>query len=412
MDLAAIEAVVETDGTDPLDVVAHLVDVSLLHITEAADGEPSISMLQTIRSFARDRLDSSGEGEEVRLRHARWCLGVATDICNTLHGPTQMNALDRMDVVQEDIRAALRWCLQPAREVGRERLELGYQLLSPMNTYWHRFGYGAEGHGWHERAVALGDREDSCGLLHALHGLAVLQLQQNEVVRATAALERSMEMARRLGDLDLEAREANSLGVARREAGDMSGARELIQHSIALARQIGNRSREATALSNMVVILLDSGAHAEAVEAARTAIAADVALDDPWGVAINQTNLTLALLRAEGPEQAYRHLTSTADATVALADPELSIVVVELFAAALAELGDSERAALLIGTGDAQRREVGMPRTAADQAHLDRSLNIARADLAPDDWAAAYSQGTHISIQEAVGTAMSALTRH
>ena len=40
----------------------------------APDGEPRVGMLQTIRAFARDRLDDSGESDEARLRHARWCV--------------------------------------------------------------------------------------------------------------------------------------------------------------------------------------------------------------------------------------------------------------------------------------------------------------------------------------------------
>ncbi len=405
-DLTAIESVIGADEADSLDVVAHLVDVNLVQINEASDGEPIVSMLQTIRSFARDRLDASGEGDEIRMRHARWCLDVATQISNMLHGPSQMSALDRMDIVQEDIRAALDWCLRPPSDVDRERVELGHRLLSPMNTYWHRFGYLAEGRGWHERAIDIADREDSIGLVHALHGLAVLALQQNDVSSATPALERSLKMAQRLGDRDVEARESNSLGVARREAGDVSGARKLIEQSIAVAREIENPERESTALSNMVIILIDSGDYAAAVEAARKAIAVDVSLDDPWGVAINETNMAMALLRAEGPEKAYEHLFSTAARTVALADPELSIAVVEVLAATVAELGDAERAALLIGTSDIQREHAGMPRSAPDQAHIDHSLTLARGSLSAETWKAAYAKGAVLSIEEATTEAL------
>lgn len=405
-DLAAVESVVGTDDADPLDVVAHLVDVSLLQIAEAPDGEPIVSMLQTIRSFACDRLDGSEEGDEIRLRHARWCLEVATQISDTLHGPTQMSALDRMDIVQEDIRAALNWCLRPASDGSREHIDVGYGLLAPMNTYWHRFGYLAEGRGWHERAIAIADGEDSVGLVHALHGMAVLGLQQNDVSNVTPALERALEMARRLGDRELEARESNSLGVARREAGDTAGARKLIEHSIAVSRQIGDPEREATALSNMVMILLDSGDYAAAVDAARRAVAADVALNDPWGVGINETNMTMALLRAEGPEQAFRHLIDTARRTVALADPELSIAVVEVLAATLAELGDTERAALLVGTADAHRTHSGMPRSRPDQLHFDQSIRLARTALSSEVWNLAYSRGGQLSLEEATTEAL------
>ena len=66
--LDAVEQVVgvgRDDPRDPLDVVAHLVDVSLLEIVEGPDGEPMVFMLETIRRFARDLLEASGASDAV-----------------------------------------------------------------------------------------------------------------------------------------------------------------------------------------------------------------------------------------------------------------------------------------------------------------------------------------------------------
>ncbi len=222
-DLRAVEAVVGSDLGDPLDAVVGLADASLVQVLDSSDGEPRVGMLQTIRAFARDRLDSSGEGDETRLRHARWCLEVAGEIDELLRGPTQMSALDRMDDVEEDIRAALGWCLRPEAGTDAVRTECGFRLLSAMSRYWYRFGYVAEGRGWHERAMQVTGGADSPEMLDALHNLGVMLLQQGDVTAASPSLERALEMARRMGERDLEARELNSLGVARREAGEAGG---------------------------------------------------------------------------------------------------------------------------------------------------------------------------------------------
>ena len=59
-DLAALAAVAVTGagpaGADPLDLVAELQDVSLITVTEGADGEPRLGMLETIREYALERL--------------------------------------------------------------------------------------------------------------------------------------------------------------------------------------------------------------------------------------------------------------------------------------------------------------------------------------------------------------------
>ncbi|MDQ3485649.1 MAG: tetratricopeptide repeat protein, partial [Actinomycetota bacterium] len=415
-DLDAIEYVVGAESGDPLDVVAHLVDVSLLQIVEAPAGEPVVSMLETIRQFARERLKDTEESDEMRLRHARWCLQVANEIGALLHGPSQMSALDRMDAVEEDIRAALDWCLDPAGEFSTERRECGYALLAPMDTYWYRFGYAAEGRGWHDRALRIvesGDDGDSVGLLDSLHGMGILAVQQGDLVPGAEALERALEMARRLGDVDREARESNSLGIARREAGDLAGARRLIERSMSLARQVENPQREATALANLVILYVDSGEYAAAVDAARKAVAADHALGDPWGVAISQGNLILALLYAEGPHRAHEHLVDVATDAVALGDTELSIGILESFATVMAGLGHLGRAASLLGAAEHHRELSGIPRTAPDQGHLDRFIGPARQSLSTQEWERAYTAGKAMSLEAAVaaGLATQAVSR-
>jgi predicted ATPase/class 3 adenylate cyclase len=411
VDLPAIEEVAASEVDDPLDAVAHLVDVSLVKVVEAPDGEPMITMLETIRQFARDRLLESGECDDIRLRHARWCLQVSTEISGMVHGPAQMSALDRMSYVEEDIRAALDWCLQPPESAPVERRECGYALLASMNQYWYRFGYAAEGRGWYERGLAIVDsavEADSAVFVDALHGAGMLAVQQNDLVPGTAILERALETARRMGDRGREARECNSLGIARREAGDIVAARELIERSLALAQQTADPYREATALSNIVMLHLDVGDYQGAVDTARRAVAADQALKDPWGVGINQCNLVFALLNAEGARAAYEHVQEVGRDVVKLGDLELSVDLLESFAAVLAALGEFTRAATLLGTSEHQRATAGLVRSEPDQHHIDRFLLPAREQAGADTWDAALAAGRLLTIDDALNLGLDA----
>ena len=402
--LDAVQSVAATDGEDPLDVIAHLVDVSLAEIVEGPDGEPMVRLLETIRRYARERLGASGEYEEVRLRHARWCLEAATEVSALLSGPRQMSALDRMEAVEEDIRSALDWCLT-LKAGATERRECGLALLEPMDAYWYRFGYVAEGRGWHDRALAVLEHDASADpgrLVDALHGKGILAVQQNDLRTGAQALEKALELAHRIGDHFRESRESNSLGVARREAGDTEEARRLILRSASLAREIGDTQREAIALSNVVQIHLDAGEFGDAVAAARRAIDADRALGDPWGVAINQCNLVPALLNAEGPLAAHEQFVAAAPEAVALGDVELSVDVLDSGAAVWAALGDAVRAATLLGAADRQRELAGMPRAEPDQRHLDRFLDPAQRALGSHEWDRARARGAAMSIEDAV----------
>jgi predicted ATPase len=76
-DLDALAAVTGTGharqpAAYPLQLAAGLLNVSLVTVTEGADGEPRVGMLETIREYALERLRHAGELHSTRRRHARY----------------------------------------------------------------------------------------------------------------------------------------------------------------------------------------------------------------------------------------------------------------------------------------------------------------------------------------------------
>ncbi len=404
-DLEAVARVADTLDRDPLDVVAHLVDVSLVETTEGPDGEPMVWLLETIRLFARDRLADAGELEAARAQHALWCLAIATEANTQLGGALQMSALDRFHALEQDIQSALDWTLGASGPWRKERLESGLSLLEQMYRYWYRFSHAAEGRQWHERALArlrTGEVADSARIVDALHGQGIMALEQGDVVAGTQALERSLEMAQRLEDGYRGARESNSLGVARRLAGEFESARGLLEQSLELARAEEAPRLQASALSNMVTVLLDTGDYPAAVDAAQAAISLDRELDDEWGLAVDRSNLVFAVLFARGPQEALELLREGAGEAVALGDLQLSIDILENLACILAALGDVTGSATVLGSAQRHRDENSLRRPEPDQVHVDRFIQPARASMAPADWQRAFDAGSALSIEAAL----------
>ena len=78
--LEAAGAVCDPDGSSGagvLDDLGSLVEKSLLRRSTDSDGEPRFSMLETIREYALEQLESAGEAETVRRLHAHWFAQVA-----------------------------------------------------------------------------------------------------------------------------------------------------------------------------------------------------------------------------------------------------------------------------------------------------------------------------------------------
>ena len=124
---------------DPLDVIASLADKSLLQQSEPPDDEVRISMLETIREYALERLASSDEETATRRAHAAFCLVLAEEGAGQLAGAERRVWMNRFDLEQDNFRAALDWLTRMGL------LEWGMRLGNALHLYWQDHAHPAEG---------------------------------------------------------------------------------------------------------------------------------------------------------------------------------------------------------------------------------------------------------------------------
>jgi predicted ATPase/DNA-binding response OmpR family regulator len=297
--LEAIEEVCAGAGAPPmalLEGLAALVDASLLRRADA--GELRFTMLETIREYAWERLEQSGELPQLRRRHARCYLALAEAAGAELSGPGQIQWLDRLEREHDNLRAALEW----AREAGERELLL--RLAGALWGFWHTHGHQREGRRWLDaalqgsaqlppawRARALygvgwlaydqGDygqaaayhREglalfqqigDRAGMAEALRGLGELLLSQREFPRAQALFEQSLALSRELGHAEGQAWSLDHLGCAALEQGAYGQARGLFEQSLALFRGLHFPRGITWSLHNLGRVALEQGAYGQA----------------------------------------------------------------------------------------------------------------------------------------------------
>jgi predicted ATPase/class 3 adenylate cyclase len=394
VDMNAITSVAGADGHDTLDVLAGLVGASMVRVSEGPDGEPRIGMLETIRRFAAER--SAEAGDDTRMRHLDWCLDTVEQTVPMLRGNLHTVALDRLHAIDDEIRAALRFGLEPG---DSDRIESGRQLLIAVTTqYWYLFGNVAEARIWQERALAASD-QPNVGLLY---GLGISMLQQNVLPESIELFGRALDMARRLDDPEWQARILNVMAVARRQAGEFTESMELLNSSIAISREIGNSGLEAKSLGNLVVLYHDLGDYPRAVRAAEQSLRVNTARGDNWAVAIDRVNYVAAILKAEGATAAAARIAEWLPAIIALGETELIIDAFELGGAIAAGLTQPRAAAQLLAAADARRARMTLPRTNAETGRIDEWLGPVRAELTPEEWASARTSGEAMTSEAAV----------
>ena len=138
-----------------LDLLARLVDKSLVQVRQEACQEMRYYLLETTRQFVATRLMETGQVGLLRERFLRCYLRLAESLEPKLRSQEQIASLDRLGRELDNLRLALEWALQTDCEAG-------LRLASSLMWYWHIRCCWAEGTAWLERllqaAAALPDK--------------------------------------------------------------------------------------------------------------------------------------------------------------------------------------------------------------------------------------------------------------
>jgi predicted ATPase/DNA-binding SARP family transcriptional activator/Flp pilus assembly protein TadD len=249
-----------------LDLAASLIDQSLVRQTAQPDGTSRLRMLETIRAYARERLEFSGEAEAMRELHARYFLALAQFAAPELTGPEQGAWLDRLETEHDNLRQAL----TTFRELEASEVEL--RLAAALWRFWWQRGYLSEGRDWLEQALADAGDADPALLADAHDGAGALAEAQADLAAAALHHEAALKLRRAIGDRSGEIRSLTDFGIVADKLGDSERAVRLFEEGIALARDEDDRPRLAACLANLGFVCLDRGDSQRAATAFRESL--------------------------------------------------------------------------------------------------------------------------------------------
>lgn len=155
--LDAAEAVCGGDGIERiqvLDLVSQLVDKSLIQMDEV-HGNARYHMLETIRHFARQKLAETGEAATVRSRHLELFVSLAESAEPHLGGAGQKEWAQRLDVENDNLRAAADWGLHS------DQIDSVLGMCGSLCLFWVVRGLMSEGLRLCRSALASGQGDPS-----------------------------------------------------------------------------------------------------------------------------------------------------------------------------------------------------------------------------------------------------------
>ncbi len=400
-----------------MDGLAALVDASLV-VAEEAGGGVRYRFLNTVRDYARERLDESGETTRLQARQLQWYLGVADEGDVALHGADQQAWLLVLEREHDNLRVAL---LASAAGDGWAR-ESGLALTAALGWFWLMRGHVTEG----RRLASLvmdGATPDSVQYAKALRAAIVLAFMQGDFAAAAPFAERGLALGRAAGAHGTVAHAIVVLSAMALFQGDVEQARTMlddgrvyfeddpgmfhmhwlyaraqvtrVEGSLEEAVALGERGmayarqqQDAWGTRHWLVFLgqvtLSQGEHQRATALLQEALTISGQLEDRWGAADAIEGLAWVAAASQDGRQHRRGR-----------QPSME---------------QAERAACLIGAAEALREALGMQLFGIWQVDHDSAYARSRAALNADGFAQAVGRGRAMPLGQVVTLALDGAT--
>jgi len=396
--LAAAEATAAAD----LDTLQGLVERSLVRRSPSG----RFGLLETIREFARERLDSHPGAERLKEAHARFYLALAEAAAPELKTARQLERLEELELEHPNIREALGWAL------GNDRGQLALRLCGALMQFWMYHSHLTEGHRWAAAAlkaecqVLSGTAEEMERLrVKVLSGASVITTIQGDWASAEAYGTEQLEIARRLGDSGLTASALLSLGRPALARGDVDGARAVLGEAVTRGAASGESWVTAMATFNLAYISLSLRDFARARGEMEDALAQFRPSEDQYGVARSLTGLGAIAVHSGEWNAAIAPLRESLALLLTLGDREGPAWALELMGDALAAT-DPEGSARLLGAAEALREQLGISLVDTEIDPHERAIERLGSPLAEGALATVWTAGRCLSLPDAIAFAL------
>jgi tetratricopeptide (TPR) repeat protein len=384
--LEAAEDVVDAD----LDALQSLVDKSLLR-----HSEDRFWMLETIREYAHELLEGSGEADAVRGRHADHYVALA-ELAYTERFDRGLTWVRKLEEEHDNLRAAL--------DDLQDRDPLHYlQVAGALGWFWRARSHFAEGTRRLEEALASAVADGPL-TARALAFLGTLDVDETDML---SRHERSIQLWRALGDETELAIARDYLGWALYTCGEKSQALQVFEQNLELARRLGHQALVSRSLAGVCQLFLANGEFERAEPLALELHASTRESEDvSCMVSADHYLSDCAMLRGDYA-LAEQHRLSALRTTLVIGDVAQQTIEVLGLAFAAAGLGRDDDALRLEGAVDAKWKELGVTHAPPlSEAYRERELGPARARLGEKRATAAFDEGRAMTWDQAIEFAL------
>jgi DNA-binding CsgD family transcriptional regulator/tetratricopeptide (TPR) repeat protein len=437
---AAEEVCGEHEEEGMIDLLTALVDKSLLRTPEE-EGEPRFLMLETIREYAQEQLNLSGEEEEMGRRHTTYFLALAERAEPQLMGANQAAWCDVLALELDNLRAVLararragdaetglrlgwalfhfwyirgylsegRAILSEALEVGESTPEIRAKALNALGNLSCIQGDYNVGQGYHEMALTLWQQLGyKPGIAGVLGNMAHTAWQTGDRMNAQALRERSITLYRELGP-KFSVTVANglyNLSLVVWEQGDEEKARRLCEEALRMQREEGDTRGIANSLGSLGSMARARGDIAQARAYQEESLELSRQLDDKLGIA--SASFALGEIASDEGDYPRAHALHSESLRIRhrLGNKRSIAASLRGLAAVAREQSDPRRLVGLLAAAKMLHDRIGSPLTPQERELHEKWVSWGRTKLRSGEFAAAWERGASMSLDDAISLAL------
>jgi predicted ATPase/DNA-binding SARP family transcriptional activator len=400
--LEAIEAVC-TDAEVPrelaVDFISGLVDRSLV-ICEMHTGAARYRLLQTMRQYARNRLDESGEGTRIRQLCADYYVAMSEAAEPRIFAGANDHEIQVL-LEQElpNIRAVEDWC-----RLDRTRVVHALRIGAALHWFWFAQGRFLEGRSWLDTALAAAPDVPPIVRARALIARGHIAIWQGDPAAIRPPLEEAIAILRTLTAPKALVVALTGLSTAALGEGDMRGAEQLIDEALALLGDDPSTVLLPFALYWRGIIATRAGRLSVARASLEQAVAAGRVLAHRPAIAHPLYALAMVDLQEGHVRQASARLVESLAIHHTLGDRWGLFQAFAAFAQLASEV-DPARAARLIGASDAVRAVLGVQLPPQMRDRYEQLVATVHARLGDERFMTGREAGRSLTVDEMVALA-------
>jgi predicted ATPase len=404
---------------DVLEVLARLLQKSLVHAEEAIDGAERYALLETVREYARQKLAGRGASESTALRerHAAFYASVTESAESELTPATApervldwWGQMQRVRIEYDNVRSMLAWWLESGQPAP------ALKAIAVLHGFWMWRGLYSEGSYWFEAFLELDTRCSDKPVTprlraRAMHSAGLFASRQGNYARARQLFESAMAVWRAIDDRVELAYALSWLGLTAWLTGDPTQANKLLEESRRTLDVVDDKAHLSMTLRNLGMVARSLGEYARAAAFFEASLAHARAMQQRhYSVARAVCHLGRTEFLDGHLEQSLRHLREglLVMRDVSLAGHTLADCL-DWVAAVEETTAQTLYAAKLFGAADAQWRASGAVRYAPERSLYAAEVSRVRDQLDAEAFAAAWAEGSAMSAEQAIDYALDLL---